>query len=126
MFYVDVLLNPEFGSSLRGNALDRDEAGSIPHGYAAVSSIKGTKLTFAHELGHLIGLADNPVSMINALKRHHHRNAYHLLMKAVGEDFADSPITNALRFTKEDEKWIFEPSDRARSEAAKSYVERHD
>lgn len=64
VFYLDGSLENLSGpNEINGSAISRDSL--LAHGYAAVSAPDSEPITFAHELGHLLGLALGPTRLSN-------------------------------------------------------------
>jgi len=117
IFYVATRLDAglRFGASF---PKDTNEA----TGYGFVTILNPDLNTFAHELGHLLGLADNPLPAIHPFQMHHDRNAKHYLM-ADSVPWSAYPIDCGRRFTAREIQWLFDPrQDRNALEAAKSYI----
>ena len=102
--------------TIRGQAVGVDAWDGT--GYGIISLIERDKATLAHELGHLLGLADTG-------NRHHDELAFHLLMKHKSE-YTAKPVSTSKRFSVEGVRWLLAPrSDRSSFTNAKRLIEKY-
>jgi len=128
LFYMPSKLNYRLSGHDFGFSITRDSSAATGCGF--VSFLFRDYNTFSHELGHLLGLADNPgahsTSDGQQLKTHHHYNAWHLLLAISSEYVDDNPIDTGRRFTVREEKWLKKPrADRTPNgdfDSAKSFI----
>ena len=120
IFYIDSSMK-DWYTDVDGKALPRDKY--LPHGYGAVSAIDGDRVTLAHELGHLLGLAIGPPWLGGTIWEHYPGLSEHFLM-TVGPDAEALPQDSSLRFSVRDEFWLFElkPEGRNGFETVKRFL----